>query len=561
MPTASSGLLQTIKAKLIFIGILFVIALTAMEFFSLYSQRSIDSANALNTMRQKQLETITQIDFSLLQLTLAAMDAVIDKDGGEVAPELMEEIRTNTSFINNSLPMLNELADTAEEKQQTSRVVQAYTELEQAIVKELIRDIRARAGEEVFHEMDDRIDQLHGKASAALTKVKASVTEEVQEVAEHLESTIHSLTLYRRIFILVVLLVSGAVIFFTARSILSPIAATRDMIKDIAQGEGDLTRRLSVTGDETGELAGWFNTFVEKLQGIIREIQTNITTLNSSSGELLTLAEVMSSGSDDASSRSNTVAVASEEMSANMNAVAAASEQASVNINMVASATEEMSATVHEIAGNTAKARTITEEAVSSTDRASSRVDQLGSAAKEISKVTEVITEISEQTNLLALNATIEAARAGEAGKGFAVVANEIKELAKQTAGATQEIKLKIEDIQSSTDLTVTEIKEISTVINDVNEIVTTIASAVEEQSVSTAEITSNLAQAAQGITEVNENVAQSSSVSGEIASEITEVSQISSQISGNSDQVNSQSNDLSKLAGQLSDLVNQFRV
>lgn len=561
MATKSSHLLTTIKAKLIFIAVLFVLAMLAMETFSSYSQRTLDQASAQDVLRGKQFNTLTSLEFSFLQFTLAAMDAIVDKGKGEVSPEVMDEINSATKHINNTLPMMQELADTAEEKRLAGTIVQAYGKMEQAIRKDLVKGIQDLAGHEVFTELDDRIDSLYGKINDALTQTKASVVEEKLEAKRHLQKTIDSLTFFRRIFILLILLVSGGVIWFTARTILSPIHLTSAMIRDIAQGEGDLTQRLSVSGDEIGELSRWFNTFVEKLQDVIGQVKTNITIINSSSDELTTVAGELSTGSEDASSRSTTVAAAAEEMSANMNAVAAASEQASVNINMVASATEEMSATVNEIASNTAKAKAITEKAVSSTDRASSRVDKLGSAAREISKVTEVITEISEQTNLLALNATIEAARAGDAGKGFAVVANEIKELAKQTAQATQEIKAKIEDIQSSTDLTVTEIKEISTIINDVNEIVTTIASAVEEQSASTNEITSNVAQAAQGIAEVNENVAQSSSVSGEIASEIAEVSEVASQISKNSTNVNGQSADLSKLAGQLNELVSQFRV
>ncbi len=561
MAASSPHLLSTIKAKLIIIALLFIVAMLSMETFTSYSQRTLEQAITQDTLRAEQLDILSSLDFSLLQLVLAAMDAIVDKDDGKINSEIMDEFNNATKVINKSLPMVKELADTSEEKQLASTIVQTYSKLEQAILKDLFKAIQDLAGDTVFSELDDRIDNLHRQISDALAQTKASVTEEKLEANEHLQKTISSLTLFRRIFVLVVLVVSMAVIFLTARTILSPIALTSAMIKDIAQGEGDLTQRLSVSDDETGELSGWFNTFVEKLQDIIGQVKANSTSIARSSDELSTLSRELSEGSEDASNRSTTVAAAAEEMSANMNAVAAASEQASVNINMVASATEEMSATVHEISGNTAKARMITEKAVSSTDKASSRVDKLGNAAREISKVTEVITEISEQTNLLALNATIEAARAGEAGKGFAVVANEIKELAKQTSEATQEIKSKIEDIQSSTDLTVTEIKEISTIINEVNEIVTTIASAVEEQSAATNEITTNVSQAAQGIDEVNENVAQSSSVSGEIAGEIAEVSEIASQISKNSGNVYNQSGELSKLAGQLSDLMGQFRV
>ncbi len=352
------------------------------------------------------------------------------------------------------------------------------------------------------------------------------------------------------------------VILFVANSVAKPINMVVEGLRDAAEGEGDLTKRLVVESrDEVGELATCFNTFVEKVQTIISEIKSNISTLNSSAVSLSDLSENLSASSEDSSQRSNTVAAAAEQMNANMNSVAAACEQASVNVNVVASAAEEMNTTFSEIAGNTGDAKDVTEDAVSKTNSASQRMAELGSAAQEISKVTETITEISEQTNLLALNATIEAARAGEAGKGFAVVANEIKELARQTAEATFEIRNRIDAIQSSTSTTVTEMEQINTVINDVNTIVTTIASAVEEQAASTDEIASNVAQAAQGIAEVNENVAQSSAVTGEISADIAEVSQVAGKISLDSGKVNEQANELLTLSEQLEKTVNQFKL
>ncbi len=359
--------------------------------------------------------------------------------------------------------------------------------------------------------------------------------------------------------------VSIALIFVSliiSRSVKRPLSHTVHMIKDIAEGEGDLTARLEVgSRDEIGELAGWFNVFIEKLQGIIKDVAKNSEMLNSSSNDLSMLSGQMSDGSDNMSGRSNTVAVASEEMSANMNSVAAACEQASTNISIVATAAEEMTSTINEVAQNSERARSVTESAVAEAKRASHTIDELGNAAREISKVTEAITEISEQTNLLALNATIEAARAGEAGKGFAVVANEIKELARQTADATGEIKGKIEGIQSSTAGTVTQIEQISKVINEVNDIVETIATAVEEQSVTTENISGNVNQAAQGLQEVNENVAQSSTVSVEIAKDISEVNQVAGEMSTSSSQVNISAGELNSLAEQLNEMVGKFKV
>jgi methyl-accepting chemotaxis protein len=248
-------------------------------------------------------------------------------------------------------------------------------------------------------------------------------------------------------------------------------------------------------------------------------------------------------------------------MSANLNNVAVAMEQSSTNASMVATAAEEMTATIGEISHNTAKARSISDQAMHKARTTSDQMDGLGQAAQSIGKVVETITDISEQVNLLALNATIEAARAGEAGKGFAVVANEIKELAKQTSEATLEIKERIANIQDNTEGTVKSINEITDVITTVNTIVGTIATAVEEQSAATQEIANNIAQATQGIQEVNENVNQSSTVAAEISSDIAAVNQSSSEIANSSDQVKASSDGLKQMAAKLNAIVGSFKI
>ncbi|BHH82832.1 methyl-accepting chemotaxis protein [Desulforhopalus sp. 52FAK] len=332
--------------------------------------------------------------------------------------------------------------------------------------------------------------------------------------------------------------------------------------KDIAEGEGDLTKRIEIKSkDEIAELAGWFNIFIEKLQGIISSISKNTQTISDEAVTLSSVANDLSSNSQDTSQRSDTVATAAEEMSSNLNNVAAAMEESTTNTSMVASAAEEMTATINEIAINSSQAHDISEKAVVQAETTSQRMAKLGSSANAISKVTETITEISEQTNLLALNATIEAARAGEAGKGFAVVANEIKELAKQTAEATLDIKNKIEDVQQTTDNTVTDIEEITTVINSVNEIVATITTAVGEQTKATEEIAMNINQAADGLGEVNENVSQISVVASTITSEIALVNQATGEVSTSSSQVEVSSTDLQNLAGELKSLVDMFKI
>ncbi len=363
--------------------------------------------------------------------------------------------------------------------------------------------------------------------------------------------------------VIFILFVLGAIInMYISRKISRPIKTAGDMLKDIAQGEGDLTKRLKVeTEDEVGEMAEWFNKFIDTIQRIIKDVVQNANLVKEASRELSGISQQMTSGAEHTSEKADLVASAGEEMSSNMNSVASSTQQAASNVNIVATAAEEMTATINEIARNSENASQITQKAVAQTQNASNKVDELGEAALEIGKVVETITEISEQVNLLALNATIEAARAGEAGKGFAVVANEIKDLAKQTAEATQEIKEKIGAIQGSTEGTVTEIGQISEVINEVNEIVSTIAAAVEEQSITTRDIAENVAQASKGIQEVNENISQSSNVAGEIAKDIVDVNHAASEMSSSSAQVNMSADELAKLSEKLNELVGKFKI
>jgi len=342
----------------------------------------------------------------------------------------------------------------------------------------------------------------------------------------------------------------------------NPIKNTIDMVKDIAQGEGDLTKRLNVkSNDEIGELSSWFNQFLEKLQELIKEVSINAETINTTSTGFTKLSDSMNNGVEDLSSRSHTVAKAADDMSSNMTSVAAAMEEASTNINMVATASEEMSSTITEIAQNAEKARSITGNAVTQTQSASNQVNELGNAATLIGKVVETITDISEQVNLLALNATIEAARAGEAGKGFAVVANEIKDLANQTAKASGAIKEQIQGIQTSTDGTIGEISSISNIVMEINEIVATIATAVEEQSATTKEIAENISYASTGIVEVNENVSQGSTSSNQVAQEITEITEATNSLASSSQEVKSNADQLSALGDRLAVLMGKFKI
>jgi methyl-accepting chemotaxis protein len=360
----------------------------------------------------------------------------------------------------------------------------------------------------------------------------------------------------------VVIAIATVLIFFVTSTVVKPINLVVAGLQDAAEGDGDLTKRIDImSSDEVGELARWFNTFIEKIQHIISDVAQNAQNLTNSSKELSAIAGHLSESSGQTSAKAVTVSAASEQMSTTISSAAGIMDNTASNLNIVASGAEEMTATISEIAGNTEKGRQIAEEAVGQTAHATAQIQDLGDAAMQIGKVVETITEISEQVNLLALNATIEAARAGEAGKGFAVVANEIKELAKQTAVASDEIKQQIEGIQNSTQGTVAEISSIANVVGQVNDLVSTIAAAVEEQSVTTKDIAGNVARASEGVGEVNTTIAEGSKAANAIAADIADVTQAADEMTNASSQVNDSSIELSELAEKLNTMVKQFKV
>lgn len=299
-----------------------------------------------------------------------------------------------------------------------------------------------------------------------------------------------------------------------------------------AAAGGDLTQEVTVGGDDAiGQMGQGLAEFLQDLRGNIGAMASAAERLGESSGGLTQVAQNLSATSEEASEQATSVA--------------AASEQVSRNVDTVATGAEEMSASIKEIANNANEAARVATTAVGVADTTNSTISKLGESSSQIGKVIKVITSIAQQTNLLALNATIEAARAGEAGKGFAVVANEVKELARETAKATEDISGKIEAIQTDTRDAVSAIGEITEIINRINEIQNSIASAVEEQTATTAEIGRNVAEAARGSQSISETIQGVAAAAGTTAE--------------GAGQTNQSAEELSAMARELNDMVRRF--
>jgi methyl-accepting chemotaxis protein len=391
------------------------------------------------------------------------------------------------------------------------------------------RDAVAMAG----NDFSDKATSINDAIKKSLGDLADSLNELMEQETAQMKAANRSMNLTMAVTTFAALGIGIFVALFLSRGIAG--ATQSVLVQAEAIAAGDLTRDdLKVRSqDELGDLTTAINKMSGSLKRMIQAIAENAMHVASASAELNATSEQITANS--------------EETSAQADVVSKAAQAVSQNLQTVASGAEEMGVSIKEIAKNATEAARVATGAVKVAEATTATVSKLGDSSTEIGQVIKVITSIAQQTNLLALNATIEAARAGEAGKGFAVVANEVKELAKQTAKATEDISRKIEAIQSDTQAAVEAIASISGVIHQINDISGTIATAVEEQDATTNEMSRNVSEAAHG--------------SGEITSNIAGVAEAAQGTSRGAADTQKASQQLVETSAQLRLLVEQFKI
>jgi methyl-accepting chemotaxis protein len=519
---------KSLGARLSVALYLALVPLALVGVFVAFSMKARMESNTGELIQARRLKELATLSLNLL-LTQEAVTKSILLD-----PKSMNEVPRKIQAHDDNLAALKSMRSLSSSRELLSLIEQIegmdekeLTPIDTAILETLGAEQVDRAKEIYF----SKYEPVRAKYEALVKKLGDIAENTAAEAGKKIAGSNQKSFLNTTGSLLTGIVLVGLMIFFLTKRIMGRLDRTVHAVQQIT--DGDLRGRLDARSkDEIGRVCHALNRFLDTLENSIRTIAKNAYELAGSADELTAVSKHMAENADETSTQSNVVA--------------AASEQVTRNVQTVATGSEEMTASIREIAKSANEAAKVANNAVQVAENANATVSRLGDASVEIGQVIKVINSIAEQTNLLALNATIEAARAGEAGKGFAVVANEVKELAKQTGKATEDISQKIQSIQVKTREAVEAIESIGKVINQISDISNTIASAVEEQSATTNEISRNVAEAARGVSEISQNVAG--------------VSEAAKSTSSGADDTQTAAQELARMATELQNLVGQFK-
>jgi len=524
--------MATIKSKIIVnlcIVFLTVIAIVGMNYFDL---REMGQMQDLSAKRTTEALHAKETSMEGMALYTVIADAVINRQLSEAEKKWATAKEEAIKSIDGTIKS----ADTPEEKKLAEEVKTHLQEIISLFEGKLLPLLKSTDGiTPEMRELDGKIDIHVSAVEDKMDKFVASLEKEMKTTEEEFKADIRKAITESLIIGFIGILLQAGLATWLIRQVLKPVNAMVLLLKDVAEGEGDLTKRLDESSkDEIAEASGWFNQFIEKIQTIIGQVATNSTQLASAATQLHATSEQIATGAEEVACQTSTVATASEEMAATSADIAQTCHHAADSAKLASSAAESGAAVVQSTVNGMAKIASRVQETAKTVETLGSRSDQIGA-------IIGTIEDIADQTNLLALNAAIEAARAGEQGRGFAVVADEVRALAERTTKATKEIGDMIKSIQQETKAAVREMEEgvhevelgmqeaeksgnalaeILDQITSVNNQVAQIATAAEEQTATTNEITNNIQQ----VTEVVQTTAKGAMDSAEAASSVNQL-------------------------------------
>jgi methyl-accepting chemotaxis protein len=525
------GFLSTVRtgrklAVLSAVGVLGAVVIGAVAYVEVRSiQRQNATANALTEVNANFLQLDTMI--SQVQIALRNELLAVDDAARKAAVDDLTAITTRAEQVWDRIGRLDLPADVETELDAAHQTYTTYLSEAAAQMPVLAPiDPSSPAAAVALNRERDRGNAVGDKLAATRQRLADRVTASRTETDSIISGVQRTVLIVGAIALIVLLGVAIAV----TRSIVRPLAKICEALRAVAQRK--LNVEIDVHGrDEIGIMADALREALAGIRAAMAAIAGNATTLAAASEELTTVSTQLGGGAQETSTQADVVTATAHEVSG--------------HVQTMATATEQMTAAIGQIARNATNAATVAATAVNRAEQTSEAVARLSQASAEIGDILKIITSIAEQTNLLALNATIEAARAGDAGKGFAVVASEVKDLAQETARATENITAKINAIQQTTGQATEAIEQITTVVNEISSIQNTIAAAVEEQSATTSEISRNVAEIAQGAQQIAENI-------GGVATSATSTSQGAAS-------TQQSAVELSRMAGEVDQLVASF--